>query len=279
MNSRDRQFWTEFLLLYRSLPAVWKVRSPQYSSRAMKSAGYEQLVGKLREINSFRTNFRRDQRKREQCSEEGLPFESTLWYFDLLGFLEGQDEAPPPVQGAGGDGSAGGEAATELDGEEVTGEPIETFSTDISSKRVPLQIFYPAYEISSPKRCRPTIKEESLPSPDSCPSPPATQYSSPSAYQQMPERRTHPIGTEALAHTWSSQFQELSQRQRILARKLISDILYYGCMEQLEPSHVDQLQQMMVRQSSSSKALPQVGNVSASTDSGQVQPPATEGDI
>ncbi|XP_026847958.1 uncharacterized protein LOC6598868 [Drosophila persimilis] len=271
MNSRDRQFWTEFLLLYRSLPAVWKVRSPQYSSRAMKSAGYEQLVGKLREvephanrslvvkkINSFRTNFRRDQRKREQCSEEGLPFESTLWYFDLLGFLEGQDEAPPPVQGAGGDGSAGGEAATELDGEEI---------------------FYPAYEISSPKRCRPTIKEESLPSPDSCPSPPATQYSSPSAYQQMPERRTHPIGTEALAHTWSSQFQELSQRQRILARKLISDILYYGCMEQLEPSHVDQLQQMMVRQSSSSKALPQVGNVSASTDSGQVQPPATEGDI
>jgi len=105
MSSRDRQFWTEFLLLYRSLPAVWKVKSPEYSSRALKSAGYEQLVIKLREvephanralvvkkINSFRTNFRRDLRKRtegEALGEE--PFESTLWYFELLGFLEDQE--------------------------------------------------------------------------------------------------------------------------------------------------------------------------------------------
>lgn len=105
MNSRDRQFWTEFLELYRSLPAVWKVKSPEYSSRALKSAGYEQLVLKLREvepdadravvvkkINSFRTNFRRDLRKRDQSSEEE-PFESTLWYFELLSFLEGQEES------------------------------------------------------------------------------------------------------------------------------------------------------------------------------------------
>lgn len=105
MSSRDRQFWTEFLLLYRSLPAVWKVKSPEYSSRALKSAGYEQLVIKLREvephanralvvkkINSFRTNFRRDLRRRTEG--EGLgeePFKSTLWYFELLGFLEGQE--------------------------------------------------------------------------------------------------------------------------------------------------------------------------------------------
>ncbi|BFF97610.1 uncharacterized protein DMAD_05989 [Drosophila madeirensis] len=254
MNSRDRQFWTEFLLLYRSLPAVWKVRSPQYSSRAMKTAGYEQLVGKLREvephanrslvvkkINSFRTNFRRDQRKREQCVEEGLPFESTLWYFELLGFLEGQeDEAAGTGPGAASDS---GTAALELNGEEL---------------------FYPAYEITSPKRRRRLIKEESLASPASCPSPVATNYSC-STYQQIPERRACPSETEALAHTWSSQFQELSQRQRILARKLISDVLYYGCMEQLQPSHVEQLQQMMA-EGRHTNALPQVENVSGSTD-------------
>lgn len=104
MNTRDRQFWTEFLLLYRSLPAVWKVKSPEYSSRALKTAGYDQLVIKLREvephadralvvkkINSFRTNFRRDLRKRAEAEEAG--FESTLWYFELLGFLEGQEES------------------------------------------------------------------------------------------------------------------------------------------------------------------------------------------
>lgn len=104
MNSRDRQFWTEFLLLYRSLPAVWQIQSPDYGSRELKSAGYERLVRKLREvepdanrsmvvrkINSFRTNFRRDVRRRDQCLAMGEPFKSTLWYFNLLSFLEGQD--------------------------------------------------------------------------------------------------------------------------------------------------------------------------------------------
>lgn len=46
----------------------------------------------VRKINSFRTNFRRDVRRRDQCLAKGQPFESTLWYFDILGFLEGQDE-------------------------------------------------------------------------------------------------------------------------------------------------------------------------------------------
>jgi len=105
MNSRDREFWTEFLLLYRSLPAVWQIHSTEYSSRALKSAGYDRLIRKLREveplanrslvvrkINSFRTNFRRDIRRRDSCSAAGESFQSTLWYFDLLGFLEGQDE-------------------------------------------------------------------------------------------------------------------------------------------------------------------------------------------
>ncbi|KAH8300030.1 hypothetical protein KR044_008740, partial [Drosophila immigrans] len=210
MNSRDRQFWTEFLLLYRSLPAVWKVKSPEYSSRALKSAGYEQLAQKLREvepdadralvvkkINSFRTNFRRDLRKRIEGKREE-PFESTLWYFELLGFLEDQE-------------SLGSRQS-------------------LPKANIPEQ---------HAKKRRTAIKDELT-------STPATVSPSPTCHRQQTL-----VESDALAHTWRSQYDEMAPRQKLLARKLISDVLYYGCMDQLEPRHVTQLQQLMLQHSRS----------------------------
>ncbi|EDW19297.1 uncharacterized protein LOC6583143 [Drosophila mojavensis] len=232
MNSRDRQFWTEFLELYRSLPAVWKVKSPEYSSRALKSAGYEQLVQKLREvepdadralvvkkINSFRTNFRRDLRKRDHCSDEE-PFESTLWYFELLSFLEGQEEHS---------------------------------SCQILQKSSNFDLETPP-ELVRKKR-RSAVKDEFPASPTAaelcstvhCPTSPLR---SPTCNRQQRKRLSTLSESEALAHTWLTQFEELAPRQKLLARKLISDVLYYGCMQQLEPCHVAQLQQMMMRRRS-----------------------------
>ncbi|KAH8239534.1 hypothetical protein KR032_005198 [Drosophila birchii] len=224
MNSRNRQFWTEFLLLYRSLPAVWRVHSPDYCCRELKSAGYEQLVRKLREvepdanrfhvvrkINSFRTNFRRDLRHRDHCLATGEPFTSNLWYFHLLSFLEGQDKG-----------------ARNQKAPEAT---------------------------QSPPKCDNfvEIKEEFLLSPAPSPSP-AKSVSLENNYAfstlpEIPEEKSSSIQrlseTEALTQAWGHQFEELSQRQRTIARKFISDILYYGCMEQLDPSHVDQMHQII----------------------------------
>ncbi|XP_064545182.1 uncharacterized protein LOC135433146 [Drosophila montana] len=234
MNARDRQFWTEFLELYRSLPAVWKVKSPEYSSRALKSAGYEQLVQKLREvephadralvvkkINSFRTNFRRDLRKRDQCTEEE-PFVSTLWYFELLGFLEGQEDAS------------------------------SCQSLHKASSSEPEALRHAVYDEPCRKKRRTAVKEEIAASP----APAELRSDSPASpltlpcRQQQRKRLSTLSESEALAHTWRSQFDELAPRQKLLARKLISDVLYFGCMEQLEPCHVAQLQQMMLRRSS-----------------------------
>lgn len=83
------------------------------------------------------------------------------------------------------------------------------------------------------------IKDELPPSPQT----PAIRSSSPvtplSPYARLSE-------SEALAHTWRSQFEELVPRQKLLARKIISDVLYFACMDQLQPRHVVQLQQMIM---------------------------------
>ncbi|XP_030565694.1 uncharacterized protein LOC115766053 [Drosophila novamexicana] len=239
MNSRDRQFWTEFLELYRSLPAVWKVKSPEYSSRALKSAGYEQLVHKLREvephadralvvkkINSFRTNFRRDLRKRDQCTEEE-PFVSTLWYFELLGFLEGQEDA----------------SSCQSLHKASSPEP----------EAHPEALRHTAYDEPRRNKRRTAVKVELAASP--APAELRSGLHSPASPLTLPCRQQRKrlstlCESEALAHTWRSQFDELAPRQKLLARKLISDVLYYGCVEQLEPCHVAQLQQMMLRRSS-----------------------------
>ncbi|XP_060654564.1 uncharacterized protein LOC132790138 [Drosophila nasuta] len=231
MNSRDRQFWTEFLLLYRSLPAVWKVKSPEYSSRALKSAGYEQLVQKLHEvephadralvvkkINSFRTNFRRDLRKRVEGERLGeAPFESTLWYFELLGFLEDQESSLGSSQSL----------------HKANSPEQQTHSEAFHSKKRRSSIKYeltaaPATALAAtPRSSRPPLDE-----------------------------------SEALAHIWRNQYDELAPRQKLLARKLISDVLYYGCLDQLAPHHVTQLQQLMLPHTRISS--PQIEDVSSS---------------
>ncbi|KAM8709324.1 hypothetical protein ACLKA7_016175 [Drosophila subpalustris] len=241
MNSRDRQFWTEFLLLYRSLPAVWKVKSPEYSSRSLKSAGYEQLAIKLREvephadralvvkkINSFRTNYRRDLRKRTEGGE-GLGkerFVSTLWYFELLGFLEGQ-ESSGSSQGSSPEQEARSEAF--LGKKRRAALKAELPASPVAMPRSPINVL----SSCSPRQGQQAISE-----------------------------------SEALAHTWRSQFDELPPRQKLLARKLISDVLYYACMDQLQPRHVSQLQQLMPPLSRSPS--PQIEDVSSSPLNGEL---------
>jgi hypothetical protein len=50
-TSGNKDFWSEFLDLYRSLPGLWHVKSELYENRYLKAEGYETLVRKLKEIN------------------------------------------------------------------------------------------------------------------------------------------------------------------------------------------------------------------------------------
>lgn len=106
-----KEFWREFLELYRSLPALWKVKSVDYKDRHLKAECYKKLVKKLKEIdpkatrktvtkkiNAFRTNYRREERKVLESENSGGggeihgPYTPSLWYYNDFAFLRDQEE-------------------------------------------------------------------------------------------------------------------------------------------------------------------------------------------
>ncbi|KAK7079798.1 hypothetical protein SK128_016389, partial [Halocaridina rubra] len=104
-TQEDRQFITECIQVYRQLPALWKVKSEEYRDRNKKKESYDILIRKFRErcpqadretvkkkFNSLRTNFRKELKKvADSVQAGGEIYESNLWYFNDLLFLEDQD--------------------------------------------------------------------------------------------------------------------------------------------------------------------------------------------
>ena len=96
-----------FIDEYHNLPVLWKVKSKEYSGKALKDGGYDTLLFKYREwhndatkddlkkkLNSMKTCFRRELKKLH-CSESEAGAddvdEPSLWCFDALIFLEDQE--------------------------------------------------------------------------------------------------------------------------------------------------------------------------------------------
>lgn len=113
----NKKFWTEFFYLYESLPELWDVNNPMYKNRQVKCDAYDIMVEKLRDIepnadredvlrkiNIFRTNFRRECSRINISLKEGRHYQSTLWYFDLLCFLQTPDTKRDRKRKLGDDG-------------------------------------------------------------------------------------------------------------------------------------------------------------------------------
>ncbi|XP_022181454.1 uncharacterized protein LOC111041489 [Myzus persicae] len=100
----NEEFWREFISLYRSLPATWKVKSDLYKNRILKEDGYVQLTNKLKEIdltadinatkkkiNTLRSNYRRELKKVVASKKSGAGIDDvylpSVWYFNELEFL------------------------------------------------------------------------------------------------------------------------------------------------------------------------------------------------
>lgn len=98
-------FWKDFFQMYKDLPALWRIKSTEYTDRVLKANCYMKLIKKLKEIhpdadremvvrkiNNFRTSYRKELKRKRECRLLGKTYTPTLWYFDYLRFLDDQDE-------------------------------------------------------------------------------------------------------------------------------------------------------------------------------------------
>ncbi|XP_037947624.1 uncharacterized protein LOC119679377 [Teleopsis dalmanni] len=110
----DTKFWKEFINLYQSLPALWKVDDKEYHNRKRKDECLAILVKKLREfhpdadvqevkrsINTLRSGYRREIKKVKASEKSGATgddlYVSKFWYFNSLNFLRAIPEKDPPI--------------------------------------------------------------------------------------------------------------------------------------------------------------------------------------
>lgn len=104
----ERKFILECIELYRTLPALWNIKSKEYSNRIKKKEQYDQLLQKYKEkypdadkqqlvkkFNSLRTNFRKELKRIRDSEKSGAGaddiVEPTLWYFEDMKFLIDQE--------------------------------------------------------------------------------------------------------------------------------------------------------------------------------------------
>ncbi|KAK5648116.1 hypothetical protein RI129_003008 [Pyrocoelia pectoralis] len=105
----ERKFILECIEVYHSLPALRNIKSKDYSNRIKKNEQYNNLLRKYREyypdadkaqlvkkFNSLRTNFRKELKRIKDSEKSGAGtddiIEPTLWYFEEMKFLVGQEE-------------------------------------------------------------------------------------------------------------------------------------------------------------------------------------------
>ncbi|XP_069834228.1 uncharacterized protein [Dendropsophus ebraccatus] len=107
---KPNDFTKDFIEVYHSLPALWKVKSKDYSHRQKKNEALGQLLKVSRKyvpnadlkmvkqkIQNLRTVYRKELNKVEASKKSGTGahevYHPNLWYFDLLAFTNDHEAA------------------------------------------------------------------------------------------------------------------------------------------------------------------------------------------
>nr|CAD7203211.1 unnamed protein product [Timema douglasi] len=245
-----QEFVAEFIEVYRSLPCLWRTKSRDYYNKALRSEGYKRLVDKWREvnpgadrdfvikkINNLRSAFRREMNKvkasmRDRDPASDAVYSPHLWYYELLLFTA--DEEMPPTGGyhcedgnleedhvwrAGDDILAAG-VKVEI-GEEIYGETVDSYPFSDQSAP-PTSTKHSSTEPPPPqKKARPAESERN------------------SSYCQTTSRTCESADEcEIVGKRFEFQLRGMNERQRIIADKLISDVMYYGRLGRLSEDSV-----------------------------------------
>ncbi|CAG2063878.1 unnamed protein product, partial [Timema podura] len=240
-----QQFVAEFIEVYRSLPCLWRTKSRDYYNKALRSEGYKRLVDKWREvnpgadrdfvikkINNLRSAFRREMNKVKASMKDRDPasdavYSPHLWYYELLLFTA--DEEMPPtgeyhcedgnleedhVWTAGDDILAAG-IKVEI-GEEIYGQTVDSYPFSDQSTPPSTSTKHSSEEPPPQKKARPAESERN-------------------ASICQTASRTFDSADECviMGKRFEYQLRGMNERQRIIADKLISDVMYYGRLGRL----------------------------------------------
>ncbi|XP_077300444.1 uncharacterized protein LOC143921154 [Arctopsyche grandis] len=236
----------EFINIYQNSPCLWRIKSKDYHNRNKRDAAYNKLINKLKEIepsankdfvvkkiNNLRSNARKEAKKVMESKSTGMGadvYEPKLWYYHLFDFLVNQHNQRASQSNMSSD--------NELENVECNSEfmpPIDSASED-------------AVDVSD-GASHSVINDDPTPN-----SPVSTSI--PHTRTRPPKR---PYSNEALAtdvlKTVKEHFKcpddnqdffaknvgkvlrEVTKMQRIIAEKLIGEVLFHAQMGTLNTSH------------------------------------------
>nr|CAI5849989.1 unnamed protein product [Callosobruchus analis] len=258
-------FWVDFIESYREQVCLWDVKSKDYSNKQKRNASYEMLLQKLKEINpqatieilkkkinNMRTAFRRELKKVQSSKgtgQGGDTYQPTLWYFDLLLFTTQAETGRKGI-------------STDEMEESLEHETVDTFDDCETQAEAPLTPVSSAGDIDEQVNSN---ENDITDTPQICSNTVTPQTSRPSSrnfYQQKivnKRKRINAIEQKReelvhLAHTALSsndanpdpedeyliagkrigyQLKAIEGQQKIIAEKLISDVIFYANMGKL----------------------------------------------
>ncbi|XP_038215684.1 uncharacterized protein LOC119835111 [Zerene cesonia] len=100
MSSREKAILTEFIKLYKNLSCLWDTTNSTYHNKEARTHAYNILLEKYKEydeeatfpilrkrIDNMRTCTKREYRKVLAAKMKGEDYKPTLWYYKLFSFL------------------------------------------------------------------------------------------------------------------------------------------------------------------------------------------------
>ncbi|XP_038107343.1 uncharacterized protein LOC6032163 isoform X1 [Culex quinquefasciatus] len=248
-----RKVLREFIQLYESEPTLWKVNSKQYRNRELKAEAYQKLANKLKEIqpdadayavvkqiNSLRSPYRKEIKK----IRANPNYRTTLWYFDLLAFLDNEGEESSEEDQEEDDESEKYHPEDTNDGEEEAHEMC-----DEEDYMIEFKPHSPEKDVKPPRKIQ-RLMIERLNEPEASSVDPLTvnmsghsndtsaQHSSfhgSYLYQPPAEDRFDVYGRNV-----AMKLRQLPNDQRMLAEKAINDVLFeaeMGTLQRAGPAH------------------------------------------
>uniref|UniRef100_A0A336MGQ5 CSON012137 protein n=1 Tax=Culicoides sonorensis TaxID=179676 RepID=A0A336MGQ5_CULSO len=234
---KNKAIFSEFIRVYKNNPCLWDPKHPGFKSVSAKHSAYEQLLYVMKKfdpsnteidhdtvkkkINSMRACFRRDYRK---VRLSGYQYKPQLWYYDLLLFVNESKSVKD-----------------EFFIKQFKSLPKEEPESEVEISYMDMRESQSSHdEVEIEDIYEANVIEEHL----------EDDYELQVTSQQQQQQQQHAeIITVQEDHRTDSEekddecsvfgkhigmeLQLMSERQRIIAKKLLSDIAYYGRLERL----------------------------------------------